>query len=260
MTLALNNICFGYGESPLLDNVSLTIEPAQVLGILGPNGAGKSSLLRLMNGRLQPDGGDITLEGRTLASLPASTIAQRIAMISQNPAARFGFPVEDVVAMGRRPYQGWFGALTESDHQAIETALTETGLTALRSRPITHLSGGELQLTFVARALAQDPDILLMDEATSSLDIRHTARILSLVRRRVRQGELTVVAVIHDLNLAAAFCDRIAFLSQGRLIGPEAPATLIDTPMLVRVYEVERERIQVHRDPLHIEFRMEDGS
>lgn len=257
MTLALNNISFGYGETRLLDDVSLAIQPAQVLGILGPNGAGKSTLLRLMNGRIQPDSGGITLDGQALATLPAAAIAQRIAMIPQNPSARFGFTVEDVVAMGRRPHQGLLGSISGHDRQAVETALTETGLTALRTRPITHLSGGELQLTFVARALAQEPAILLMDEATSSLDIRHTAQILSLVRRRVQQGTLTVVAVIHDINLAAAFCDRIGFLSKGHLIGPDTPAAMIDESTLVRVYEVDRDRIQVHRDPLHVEYRIE---
>ncbi len=254
--MTLSNISFGYGTKLILKSVNLEIAHGKILGILGANGAGKSTLLRLLNGRLKVKSGSVLLAGVNIDSMSTNDIARKVAIVPQNPSAAFGFTVRELVAMGRRPYHGLMESITDRDIEAIDTALKNTSLIDIANRPITELSGGETQLVFVARALAQRPSILLMDEATSSLDINHTAQILSVVRRRVTEHMLTVVSVMHDVNQAISFCDEIVFLSGDNLIGPGTPQDLIRKDMLVNVYDVDKDKIEVHEKPLYVECRI----
>lgn len=256
MNMTLSNISFGYGAKLILKSVNLEIAHGKILGILGANGAGKSTLLRLLNGRLKVKSGSVLLGGVNIDSMSTNNIALKVAIVPQNPSAAFGFTVRELVAMGRRPYHGLMESITDRDIEAIDTALENTGLIDIANRTITELSGGETQLAFVARALAQQPSILLMDEATSSLDINHTAQILSVVRRRVTEHRLTVVSVMHDVNQAISFCDEIVFLSGDNLIGPGTPQDLIRKDMLVNVYDVDKDKIEVHEKPLYVECRI----
>ena len=250
------NLSFHYGQRAVLSGISFEQPRGTILGILGPNGAGKSTLLKLLNRRLKPTDGTVAIHDRNLADFNIQELAQITATVHQTTRIAFGFTVEELVSMGRRPYLGSFDHLSRTDRQHIDKAIESVGLQELRTRPITHLSGGELQLAFVAKALAQTPQLLLMDEATSSLDIHHTSQILRLIRQQVQTHNLTVAAVIHDINLAASFCDQILFLSDGILRGPSAPEKLITEETLCQVYGIEPERITIHTAPQYLECRL----
>ena len=258
--ITVKHLTFGYApEAPILHDVCMELPRGRVLGILGPNGAGKSTLLRLLNRRLKPWEGQIELNGRALEDFKVDEIAQQIAVVPQNPAATFDFTVEELVAMGRRPHHGLTGSLGEHDREAADEAITATGLDPLRKRPITLLSGGETQLAFVARALAQQAQTLLLDEATASLDIKHATDILSIIRKRVNAEGLTVAAVVHDINVAVSFCDDIIFLQEGQTVGPGTPEELVDHDTLQNVYGVQPERVSIYKEPLHVRARIDEA-
>ncbi len=255
--LTAENLTFGYTKGkPLLENVSLVVPRGRVLGILGPNGAGKSTLLRLLNRRYRPWEGEIRLDDSPLTQFSIQELARRMAVVPQNPAASFDFTVEELVAMGRRPHHGLTGALSREDRNIAEEAIERTGLQRLRKRPVTLLSGGETQLAFVARALAQQAETMLLDEATASLDIKHSSEILSIIRRRVTEEGLTVAAVVHDVNVALSFCDEIVFLSRGGTMGPDKPEVMVNTNTLQEVYGVASDRVAVYEKPLHVRSRV----
>ena len=255
MKLVARDVCFGYGANPVLDKVSLQVESGSVFGLLGANGAGKSTALRILNGQLHAQAGEVMIGEQRLSQMSVRQMACVMATVPQNPKALFGFSVREVVMMGRRPHHSLMSALDARDVEAGEEAMADCGLLELAERPVTELSGGEVQLAFVARALAQQTDVLLLDEATSSLDISHTSIILSIIKQRVAKG-LTVVSVVHDLNTAVSFCDSIGFLVEGELIGPGDPRELITSETLTRVYGTEEKLIKIHQDPFFVECQL----
>lgn len=251
--LNVNNISFSYGDYRVLSEVSFTLSPGKIIGILGPNGAGKSTLLKLINAQLKPDAGHIKINNTDLSDFSIHELARQVSTIHQQFAPAFGYRVEELVAMGRYPFTGPFGRLGEADHEIVERALETTGLNNLKDRKISQLSGGEQQLVFTAKALAQQPNILLMDEATSNLDIRHTAHILQLIKDQAKEQQLGVLAVIHDINLASAFCDEILLISEHKAIGPDAPEKLITEATLTAIYNIPSEQVVVHNTPTYVE-------
>lgn len=253
--LSINNISFSYGANTILDEISFHVDKGAVFGLLGPNGAGKSTMLRVLNGQLQLQAGSITIEDNNISNMTVRQIAENIATVPQNPKALFGFSVRQIVTMGRRPHHSIMSALDKKDAEIVDQALCDCGLQHLAERPITELSGGETQLTFVARALAQESETLLLDEATSNLDIRHTTTILSIIKQRASKG-LTVISVVHDLNTAIAFCDKIAFISDGKLIGPATPKELITQEIISRVYKTKPDSIKIHKKPFFVECHL----
>jgi iron complex transport system ATP-binding protein len=178
---------------------------------------------------------------RPLHTLPKKQLARQLALVPQDFMVRFGFSVREVVEMGLHPHLHRFAAPSEADRVLVDEALAATGVAALADRPVTRLSGGEKQRVAVARALAQRPEVLLLDEATSSLDIHHSLEILHLIRRRFVQGGLQVVAVMHDLNLAAFFCDHLIFLKEGRVVCQGATDEVLTPKIIAQVYGVEAE-------------------
>lgn len=220
----------------LLDSVSLDMAPSSVTGIVGPNGSGKTTLLRLLSGSLTPSRGRVCLGGRNLASFAKKALARRIARIPQSVLADFDFPAKDVVLMGRYPYRGRFEPFLEEDHQAVRVAMERTDTLRFADRAITQLSGGERQRVHVARALAQTPEFLLLDEPTAHLDIHHELALVSLVRRLGRS--CGVVIVVHDLNLAARLCDRLVLLSHGRVVASGRPEEVLIPEMVKTVFGV----------------------
>jgi len=213
----LAGVCFGYGGRPVLSGIDLDLEPGRWYGVLGVNGSGKSTLLDLLAGLVRPDRGRIEFLGRSLARWPARERARKLALVPQDFTVRFGFSVRELVAMGRYPHLDRFSLPTSRDRAVVERVMTEMGIASLAHRPVTRLSGGEKQRVAVARALAQEPEVLLLDEATSNLDVYHVLSILERIRTRVRKHGLSVVSALHDLDLAAAFCDRLIVLHQGRI-------------------------------------------
>lgn len=235
----LEQVDFSYKDQPVLAGIDLTLSSGKCYGILGPNGSGKTTLLDLLCGLSAADKGEIRYRETLLKQWQARELAQRIALVPQDFQVRFGFSVREVVEMGRHPHLGRFSSLTEQGHALVDAVMAEMGVDGFAARSVTRLSGGEKQRVAVARALVQAPEVLLLDEATSNLDIYHSLSILALIRRRVVAQGLTVVAAIHDLNLAASFCDELIFLKHGRIICQGPTDEVLRPDVIEEVYGVE---------------------
>lgn len=216
VSLEARAVEFRYNNSFLLRDISLTVEQGDFLGIIGPNGSGKSTLLRLLAGYLRPRRGKILLDGRDIAAMSRKQVARRIAVVSQGVRTEFEFSVEDMVRLGRLPYLARWQGEAPGDGAIITAAMDTTGVTPFRHRLFTRLSGGEAQRVLLAQALAQQPDLLLLDEPTAYLDMAHQQDIFNVLLRLNRQG-VTVVAVLHDLNMSALYCRRLIALKKGEL-------------------------------------------
>ncbi|WLE96943.1 MAG: ABC transporter ATP-binding protein [Candidatus Electrothrix communis] len=235
----LEQVDFSYKDQPVLAGIDLTLSSGKCYGILGPNGSGKTTLLDLLCGLSAADKGEIRYRDILLKRWQARELAKRVALVPQDFQVRFGFSVREVVEMGRHPHLGRFASLTEQGHVLVDAVMEEMGVAGFAARSVTQLSGGEKQRVAVARALVQDPEVLLLDEATSNLDIYHSLAILALIRRRVVEQGLTVVAAIHDLNLAAYFCDELIFLKKGRIICQGPTDEVLRPDVIEEVYGVE---------------------
>ena len=236
-------ICFHYKNCPVvLQNVDFQAEDGHFLAILGNNGAGKSTLLKCMNGILKPDAGSLLLDGEDLLTMPHRQVAQRVAFVAQTVAST-QMTVHDMVMLGRRPYMGW--SFSREDHDIVHAAMARLGLMDMRGRCLNQLSSGERQKVMLARALAQQPRLLLLDEPTSALDIRNQYQVLKIVGELCRTEGLTAVVVIHDLTLALRFCDRFLLMRDGQVYrcgGLE----VLDKTALREVYGVDAEPVVVN--------------
>jgi iron complex transport system ATP-binding protein len=236
--LTISQISAAYDQRPALRDISLTAVAGQIVGLIGPNGAGKSTLLRVLSGTLVPSTGSVHLGPLDLMEMPASERAQRVAMVPQLAHLPEGFSVAEVVLMGRAPHLPRFGGERARDYAVARQAMQRTDIWDLAERQACELSGGEQQRVLLARALAQEPQVLLLDEATAHLDLKHQIATLNFVRRLARSG-LVVIAALHDLNLAALYADRLALLSGGRLLACDAPAQVLTPGWLRAAYDVE---------------------
>jgi iron complex transport system ATP-binding protein len=228
-------LAVGYGGSPVVSGVSVTIGPGTLWSVLGPNGSGKSTLLRTVLGLLRPLQGEVRLFGTPVGRWERRALARRLAWVPQSFDGDPGFTGLELVLMGRAPHQGAWGLPGAKDLAVAHAALAELGVGYLAARIVSRLSGGERRLLLVARALAQEPDLLLLDEPTAFLDLQHQAQVLERVRARVRAG-LAAVAVLHDPNLAAAFTDAALLLRDGRVLGQGPSAELLDAERLGALY------------------------
>ena len=246
--LAVRELVFRHpgAEAALFDGLSLAIAPGESLGLIGPNGSGKTTLLRLLCGILQAERGEVLLAGRPVRSIPPRERARRVAIVPQESSLVFNFSVLEVVLMGRAPHLGLWGLERPADYAAARQALLQTDLESQEERPLGELSSGERQRALIARALAQEPRVLLLDEPTAFLDLRHRLQIHEILLRLNRQAGLTVVTVSHDLNLAARYSSRLAVLHRGRLAADGPPATVLTPGMVRTVYGTEA---AVERDP-----------
>lgn len=230
---------FSYGRTVALDGVDLRVERGWLLGVLGPNGCGKSTLLDLLCAHRRPDTGRVLLEGRPVHGMPRAALARRVALAPQDSGLNFPFSVGEAVLMGRHPHIRRFAAPSAADWAAARRAMAEVEVAHLAHKPVTELSGGERQRVAVARALAQEAPALLLDEPTASLDVNHGLAVLRGLERRARQEGRTVVAVLHDINLAAAFCDHVALLKQGRVYAAGPVEEVLTTANIAAVFGVE---------------------
>lgn len=236
--LAFQDVHFAYGRREVLRGIDLDVEPGAFVAVVGPNGAGKSTLLRLASGLLKPTSGAVLLRGESVASLDRRTAARTIAGVgTEEGGAPFPFTVENSVALGRHPWRGAFGAPSAEDEALVDDALERTGLTALRDRSLPLLSSGERQRARIARCLAQEGELLLLDEPTSHLDLGHRVRILSILRRRAKEKNQGVLAALHDLNLAAGIADRIVLLVDGRVRAEGPPADVLTAAAVADAFE-----------------------
>jgi iron complex transport system ATP-binding protein len=235
MKLEAKDVTFRVGRMALVQSVTTSLEPGEFVAIVGANGAGKSTLVRLLAGDLRPSDGEVLLGGRPLRSYRASELARLRSVLPQQARIEFAFTVRQVVEMGRSPYLGR-GRTGADDEGAIERAMRATDLGRLAERAYPRLSGGEQARTCLARVLAQDTPVVLLDEPTASLDIRHQHLVLGLVRGLARQGK-AVLAVLHDLNLAAAYATRVVAMHQGEVVADGEPEAVFTGEVLSRVYE-----------------------
>ncbi|MBP1685445.1 MAG: ABC-type cobalamin/Fe3+-siderophore transport system, ATPase component [Deltaproteobacteria bacterium] len=236
--LSLAHVTFRYRAVPALNDVSLDLTRGEILGILGPNGSGKSTMLRIMSGVLHPQSGTVDWLGSPLSRVPRTVLARQMAVVPQGGTIEFPFSVMEVVLMGRAPHLGGFAFEGDQDVQVAEAAMRRTGTLDLAHRCIHELSGGERQRVILARALAQVPQALLLDEPGAFLDIRHAVELYDLLRDLQAEG-MTIATVLHDLNLAALYCDRVALLKAGRLVRLGPPAEVISYATVRDVYETE---------------------
>ncbi len=245
--LKLRGVGFDYGSTPVLRNVSLEVGRGELLGILGPNGSGKSTLLSLMDGILKPKQGDVEVNGVPLRDLGRGAFARKLAMVAQENQFRFSFSVMQVVLMGRFPHLKLLQLEGEQDIAVARGALEVTHCLGLADRLIHELSGGEKQRVLIARALAQEPQAILLDEPTSFLDLKFKREIFQLIGRLSREKDLGVVVVSHDIDLVSQYCSRILMLKDGTVFKVGEPHQVITAPNIEAVFDCPA---QVDRHPV----------
>ena len=246
--LEAQHLTCAYGRHTVLHDLSLAIQPGEVLALLGPNGAGKTTLLRALARLLRPRTGTVLLAGQNIWRLRPRAVARRLALAPQSEGVSWPVTVEQAVALGRAPHRGWLLPYTAPDRQALERVLAQTGLQELRHRLITELSGGEQRRVILARALAQEPQVLLLDEPTAHLDLRYQTEFLALIRRLAQRDGLAVVVTLHDLNHAALCATRVALLAHGALVAVGHPEAVLTPDCLAQVYGVA---VVVTRHPVY---------
>jgi iron complex transport system ATP-binding protein len=244
--LSLAGVGFRYGRQLVLEDIHLQVTPGQMLGILGPNGSGKSTLLSLMDGILAPEPGVVLLDGAPMETMCRSQIARRIATVSQEEHFRFDFSVLEVTLMGRFPHMGRLQFEGVRDMEVARHALEATRCLQLAGRSIHELSGGERQRVLVARALAQEPSLILLDEPTSFLDLKFKREIFQLIDQLRREKNLGVVVVSHDIDLVARYCTQILLLEDGSIYRTGSPAEVITAENIEAVFDCP---VRVDEDP-----------
>lgn len=235
--LEAQNLTGGYGLIAAVESINLSVAAGEWLGIIGPNGSGKSTLLKLLSRLLSPQLGKVLLDGKEIHSQPAKVVAQRLASLPQQQAIPAGLTVRQLVSLGRSPHQPWWRwELDVEDKTKVQAALVQTQMEDYGERPVEQLSGGERQRTFLALALAQDAQVLLLDEPTTFLDIRYQLELLELLKQLNQERGLTLITVLHDVNLAARYSDRLALLHQGSLWAVGSPAQVLTSANLAQVF------------------------
>lgn len=248
MRLEVRNLSFSYGDKKVLREVTFDVEPGEFMGLMGPNGSGKTTLLRCIMNYLGPSSADaIKIDGYAIQSLPPERLARTFAVVPQSSSTDFTFSAYDIVMMGRLPHRrNRFAGASKEDAEAVRSAMERTGTWEMASRPFFALSGGERQRVIIARAVAQDPEALLLDEPTVYLDISGQLEVMDLIKSLNREEGITVISVLHDVNMAARYCDRIALLSNGWLEALGPPSEILSPEIIQSVYGVE---VAVRRDP-----------
>jgi len=240
MPLEAQNLVGGYTTTPIIHGIDLALQQGEWLSLVGANGSGKSTLLKLLSRILQPQKGTVILDGKAIHSQPAQVVAQKLAILPQQQTIPAGLTVRQLVSLGRTPHQPWWQwELDREDRQKVDQAIVETGIEQFSDRLVENLSGGERQRAFLALALAQAPQVLLLDEPTTYLDIHYQLQLLELLKHLNQQQKLSIVTVLHEVNLAARYSDRIAMLKQGSLWDIGTPAEVLTPENLAQVFGVE---------------------
>jgi len=235
----------GYGTESVVQDISFTLQPGEWLSILGANGSGKSTLLRLLSRILPPHQGAVLLDGKAIHTQSSKAIAQTLALLPQQQTVPPGLTVRQLVSLGRAPHQPWWRwDMDIADHRQVTLALASTGLTDYGDRPIEQLSGGERQRAFLALALAQSPQVLLLDEPTTYLDLHYQLELLELLKHLNHQKGIAIITVLHDVNLAARFSDRLALLKGGQMKYLGVPSRVLTPEILADVFAIDAAILQ----------------
>jgi iron complex transport system ATP-binding protein len=245
-SLRIRHVSFSYFDGLVLRDIDLSVEAGERVGLLGPNGSGKTTLLKLASGLLRPTQGEVYLGDLSLHQLTRREIAQKVAVVPQQLEMPFSFRVGEMVMLGRTPFVKALSGEGETDRQAVRQALVLTNTEALANRTFNELSGGERQKVILAMALAQEPKLLLLDEPTVHLDVNHQVEILELIKGLNSENGITVVAAMHDLNLAALYFDRLVLLKEGAIFADGSPAEVLTEDIIHQVYLTP---VLVHKHP-----------
>jgi iron complex transport system ATP-binding protein len=237
--LSAQGVRLGYGERIVVEDLDLDVITGSVTAVIGPNGCGKSTLLRALGRLLKPSAGQVLLDGKRIDKLPTREVAKILGLLPQSPIAPEGLTVADLVARGRHPHQAWYRQWSSDDEEAVAQALEWTGIADLAERPVDELSGGQRQRAWISMVLAQGTDLLLLDEPTTFLDLAHQVDVLELVRRLHSEAGRTVVMVLHDLNFASRYADRLFAMREGQIVAAGEPADVITQELLAEVFGLD---------------------
>lgn len=233
------NVVTGYDKKIIIDGIDITIPSNKISVIIGANACGKSTLLKTLARLIKPSSGDIVIDGKKITSMPSKQLAQVLGLLPQSPVVPEGITVWDLVSRGRFPYQTFLKSMSKEDMEAVEEALETMGITELANRSVDELSGGQRQRVWIAMALAQQTDILLLDEPTTYLDITYQVEILDLLTDLNRKRGTTIVMVLHDINLSARYADYIFALRKGKLIDQGSPSNVITSDLIDKVFDLD---------------------
>ncbi len=236
--LQAHDVHVGYGRRAVLSGIDFAVPDHAITAIIGPNGCGKSTLLRTLGHTLRPLAGHVSLDGHDVRQIVPKKLAQRIAMLPQVPTAPEGITVTDLVARGRQPHQTWLRQWSPADDSAVRRALALTHTTELAHEPLDNLSGGQRQRVWIAFIIAQDADILLLDEPTTFLDLAHAIDVLQLVETLHHETKRTIIMVLHDLNLAAQYAHHLVVMNQGAIVSRGAPSDVLTTALLAETFDL----------------------
>lgn len=250
--LAVDNIDFSIDDKKILHGVSVHFEPCRIHGIIGPNGSGKSTLLKNICRIWEPQSGSVSINGRNYREIPRKELSTLVTLVPQNTAIGFPISVFDIVSMGRHPHLSRFEGMRQSDREIIDHALRQANIHPLKDRNINELSGGEGQLAIIARAIATEAPVILLDEPTSELDVRHTLEVVKLLREFREQGK-TILVTVHDLNLARKLCDTITIMRQGKLFYSGSPEGAFSGENISEVFQVQVKEYR-HNSSIFLEF------
>nr|AGF93485.1 iron compound ABC transporter ATP binding protein [uncultured organism] len=245
--LEIDNLDFSYGNFKVLKKINIDVEKKSFIGIIGPNGSGKSTLLKNISRILEPESGVIYIDSQMLNEYKSKDLARKLAVVPQDTTINFDFSVYDLIMMGRNPYQDRWGRVKEEDIEIVEEAMDLTDTTKFRDKNINELSGGEKQRVIIARALAQKPEVLLLDEPTSSLDINYQGEIFDLLSYLNRELSLTIITVSHDLNLTGQYCDKLILLHRGQIYATGSAEEVLTEEVISDVYQT---KVIVKENPL----------
>jgi iron complex transport system ATP-binding protein len=252
----VDNLRFSYGSITCIDKVSLQLNSGCFYGLIGPNGSGKSTLIDLLSGHLFADEGTISIHGSDIRAYPRRELARKLSSVPQSFTLNFDYTVEEVVLMGRYPYIPRFANPQKHDFLAVKEAMQSLDIYHLRSRKVTQLSGGEKQRVMIARSLAQDTDIILLDEVTANLDINHAVSIMKVMHHMVDRHQKTVLAALHDLNIASAFCDELIVMRDGEIVNNGKASAVISERLVEDVYQIRSTISTDHEtDKKHIKYQ-----
>lgn len=248
--LNTNQLSIGYGETMIVDGLNLTLPTGKITALVGANGSGKSTILKTMARLMKPRSGTVMLDGKSIHNLSTKEVACQLAILPQNPTAPDGLTVAELVSYGRYPHQKGFGTLTTEDRSIISSAIAVTGMENFRDRPIDRLSGGQRQRAWIAMALAQQTDILFLDEPTTFLDMAHQLEVLQLLQKLNEQEGRTIVMVVHDLNHASRYAHHMVAIKSGKVMSEGTPAEVMTSGVLREVFGIEADIVEDPRTGL----------
>lgn len=237
--LEMRNVSLGYSRHPVLEDINLKASPGELVGLIGPNGSGKSTIIKALSHLIRPATGEILVDGRDIAGIPRRELSCLVGVVPQLPLLPSTFTAFEIVLMGRNPHLGLFASESRRDWDIARDAMFKTGTGPLANRYVNELSGGEIQSLLIARVLVQETSAILLDEPTANLDIGRQIEVLDLIKNLCLENSLTVLAALHDLNLAAQYCDRLLLINEGRIHSQGKPAEVITDTNIKQVYGAE---------------------